>query len=428
MTELRWQSGYYSADGLGPFIPTLQRLSANNLLVRAVIGSNDSCTLQAHVADLVTAIGLPRVQAQLGIASYAAGLFHPKTYHIRRDDGSQAAYVGSSNLTAPGLGGQNIEAGLIIDTREGDDTAVLDAVAHGVDGWFNPIRPGLEPIINANDVNRLQAQGLLAAAPPPPPPRPPVPPGAHLGPAAALPALRPLVVLPRRGVAPIVVAAPAPLGPPAVLPAAVPQNPFPPYVLFAPGQATPTAGATALSGANLPGGYVGLVFRLNQDSARHWRGGSGTANISIPVPTVTTLRFGMYQGRYLRPRAEFDFLIRYVHPAGDLRANPGQTNIMVYGFAPGETGHGDVRLVVSKPPADDIRQRIQNVGRPLPQADDVGVLEWPTFADPCIRLTLLERNSPLFNQCAGMLAAADAAGQIVGKGACWLPPGVIPPW
>lgn len=437
VTELRWQSGYYSGDGLGPFMPTLQRLSNNNQIVHAVIGSNDGVTLEAHVADLVQVLRLPRQHAQLGVASYGAGLFHPKTYHFRRNDGSQAAYVGSANLTPAGIGGQNVEAGLIIDTREGDSPAVLDAVAGSVDSWFTPIRAGLEQILNAADVSRLQQLGLLAVTPPPRPPPVQPPGGAHAGTGAPLPTLKPLVSLPKRvgtaGVAPAVVPGviavlPIPVLAAPALPAAVPQHPFPTYVLFAPGQATPTTAATALSGATLPGGYVGLVFRLNQDSARHWRGASGTANISIPVPTVPTLRFGMFQGRYQRPRAEFEFLIRYVYPGGDLRAAPGQTNVMVYGFAPGESGHGDVRLVVSKPPADDIRTRIQGQGRLLPQADDVGVIEWPTMIDPRIRLTLLERNSPLFNQCAGMLAAADAAGQLVGKGACWLPPNVVPVW
>lgn len=425
ITELRWQSGYYSGDGLGPFIPTLQRLSENNQIVHAVIGSNDGVTLEAHVEDLVQVLRLPRPHAQLGVASYSAGIFHPKTYHFRRNDGSQAAYVGSANLTPAGIGGQNVEAGLIIDTRQGDSPAVLDAVAASVDSWFNPIRAGVEAILNAADVSRLQLQGLLAVTSPPRP-TPAQPAGsAHAGTGALLPALNPLVTLPKRlGAA----AVPPAVIPIPVLPAAVPQHPFPTYVLFAPGQMTPTVGAAALSGATLPGGYAGLLFRLNQDSARHWRGASGTANISIPVPTVPTLRFGMFQGRYQRPRAGFEFLIRYLYPGGELRAIPGETNVMVYGFAPGETGHGDVRLVVSKPPADDIRTRIQSRGRLVPQAGDVGVIEWPTMADPRIRLTLLERNSPLFNQCATMLADADAAGQLVGRGACWLLPSIVPPW
>ena len=61
--------------------------------------------------------------------------------HIfRRNDGSQAAYVGSANLTPAGIGGQNVEAGLIIDTRQGNFPAVLDAVAGSVNSWFTPIR------------------------------------------------------------------------------------------------------------------------------------------------------------------------------------------------------------------------------------------------------------------------------------------------
>ena len=66
----------------------------------------------------------------------------------------------------------------------------------------------------------------------------------------------------------------------------------------------------------MPGGNVGLVIRLNKDSARHWLGRDGTANVSIPVPTVSTLRFGMFQGKYSRPRVEFNIEMRYIGATG----------------------------------------------------------------------------------------------------------------
>jgi hypothetical protein len=44
----------------------------------------------------VKALGLPRQNACLGIVRYDQGFFHPKTYHLRRSDGSQCAYVGSA--------------------------------------------------------------------------------------------------------------------------------------------------------------------------------------------------------------------------------------------------------------------------------------------------------------------------------------------
>lgn len=428
VTELRWQSGYFSADGLAPFIPTITRLSTTDQPIHAVIGSNDSETLQAHVADLATLLRLPRPQARLGVVNFSNGLYHPKTYHFRRDDGSQAAYVGSANLSISGIGSLNIEAGLIIDTRSGDSPSILDAIAASVDAWFHPGRSGLEAVANPQDADRLQQDGILAAAPAHRPTRTPsstgvVSPGQR-------PSLQLLVPMPRRrggGAGQIATGTPSTAVVPGILPA-VPQNPFPSYVLFAPGQTTPTQGITALSGATLPGGYAGLIIRLNQDSTRHWRGSPGTANISIPVPTVSTLRFGMYQAKYDRPRAEFSLTMRYIFTGGEIVSRPAETNVMVYGFAPGETGHGDVRLVIPARPATYLRDQINARGLPLPQSDDVALLDWPTMQDPQIRLTLLESGSSLFAQFRAVLAAAESAGQVVGRGACWLPAGAAPSW
>src|SRR5205823_5135146 len=102
------------------------------------------------------------------------------------------------------------------------------------------------------------------------------------------------------------------------------------------------------------------------DSARHWRGGGGTANISIPVPTVPSLRFGIFQGGRPRPRAEYEMEVRYLYPGNDLRATAASTNVMVYGFTPDDTGHGDVRLVVPAVPAREISDLVQRRHRQLP--------------------------------------------------------------
>jgi hypothetical protein len=196
VTELRWQSGYFSSDGLAPFIPAIDHLSKSNQLIYAVIGSNDSETLHANVADLATLLRLPRSKARLGVVNYSTGLYHPKTYHFRRKDGSQAAYVGSANLSVSGIGSQNIEAGLIVDTREGDSPSVLDAIAAGVNAWFNPARVGLETVTEVQDAHRLRQLGILAAATVPRPPK--IQAGDIAGGAGQRPSLQLLVPMPRR--------------------------------------------------------------------------------------------------------------------------------------------------------------------------------------------------------------------------------------
>lgn len=458
VVELRVQSGFFGLEGLRPFAGLLARLAAGDLPTRFVIGSNDGETLASHVTRLAELLGLPRSGARLGIASYTRAFYHPKTYHFRRADGSQAAYVGSANLTLAGIASQNIEAGILLDTHEGDPTDVLDAVARGVDEWFIAARPGLEVITDVTVVDRLVAEGVLAVAPPPRSPerggstesngetrRPP------LQILVALPTLPPSAA-PGRSVAPpgaraadagaaATTAAPPTAEIPEVPPGS-PQEPvtrssppapallagYPPYVLFAPGAVGPTVGADALSGAGLPGGSTGLILRLTKDSARHWQGGSGTANISLPVPTVGTIQFGIFEGKYLRPRAEFGFEIRYVSSSLTIRAESDETNAMVYGFAKGESGHGDVRMVIPLPSARELGRLLKVQGGILPADGDVAVLEWPTAAVPSFRLTLPERGSPLCQQFEAILNAATAAGQVVGQGACWLPLGLSPAW
>lgn len=425
--ELRWQSGFFSEDGLPPFVATLQRLANANLPVRALIGSNDGETQQSHVIRLAHFLGLPRATAQLGVVSYGGAYYHPKTYHLRRDDGTQAAYVGSANLTMSGISSLNVEAGILLDTRHGDPAVLLDAIADGVDHWFStPARPGFELVSDLADVARLTTAGILSPAPPL---RSPTAPGT--APGVTRPRLRPLIRFPALPG----IAVPAPVTPtlpplpisPTLLPIVPRDPPYPPYILFAPGTATPTTGVAALSGASLPGGYAGLVVQLNRDSSRHWRGAGGTANISIPVPTLSTLRFGMFQGRRPRPRGEYDLEMRYLYPGTALRVQPSSTNVMVYGYA-GDPGHGDVRMVVPALGARDVGDLVRQHGRTLPSDGDVAFLEWPTIGHPSFRLTLLERGSLLFQQAAAALTTASATHTVVGRGACWLPPSLSPPW
>lgn len=162
--ELRWQTGFFSLNGLAPFVKLLARFSAENLIVHAVIGSNEGETLARHVAELVGFIGIPRANAKLGIVSYGSSFFHPKCYHMVRQDGSQAAYVGSANLTASGVKSHHVEAGIILDTREGDDLNVLQEISDSIDKWFSDQRDGLTVVSNLEQLDALVEQGLLSPA------------------------------------------------------------------------------------------------------------------------------------------------------------------------------------------------------------------------------------------------------------------------
>lgn len=165
VSEFRVQTGYFSAKALGLILPVLERSAQSNLLTNFLLGSNNASTLKLHVEKLFELLGMPRTNAHLGIVSFGMGLFHPKAYHIRRNDGSQAAYVGSANLTREGLA-LNIEAAISLDTRDGDTDTEISKIAAAIDGWFTlPARQGFTLVDQPDVIEQLAAKGILAKTP-----------------------------------------------------------------------------------------------------------------------------------------------------------------------------------------------------------------------------------------------------------------------
>lgn len=176
--------------------------------MRVLVGSNDGTTRQSDIAALLAAAGSPRPGLRVGVVSFANGYFHPKTVHLVRSDGSATAYVGSANLTGAGVA-LNVEAGITLDTRDGDDRGVLDAIGAAVDWWFTGPRPGLHLVSTTADLAPLVSSGILDV-PQPPRPRPAT--GSGTGGRGA--SLRPLLAIP--GVGPV---PPTPASPRGLLPA-----------------------------------------------------------------------------------------------------------------------------------------------------------------------------------------------------------------
>lgn len=168
VAELRLQTGFFSLDGAGILVPALDRAGKEDRPTKILIGSNDGSTLHDDVAGLAGIMHIPRSNAQLGIVSFGGAYFHPKTYHIRRHDGTEAAFVGSANLTASGLA-LHVEAGIALDTREGDPAHQLSQIAAAIDAWFNEKRDGLTLVTGLDSLKELRDNGILAIAPPPKP-------------------------------------------------------------------------------------------------------------------------------------------------------------------------------------------------------------------------------------------------------------------
>lgn len=161
VVAIRWQSGFFSFGAFQDVEAELRAAAVRGATIRGVVGSNEGGTLASDVLDLIACLGIPNSGARLGVVHYRNAFFHPKTVHVVRSDGSQAAYVGSANLTTSGVVSSHVEAGLLLDTGGGDDAALIDEVRAAIDGWFSAPRSGFHEVRSHDDVERLRADGVL---------------------------------------------------------------------------------------------------------------------------------------------------------------------------------------------------------------------------------------------------------------------------
>jgi hypothetical protein len=168
LAALRWQAGFFGGEILEYFAPSIAYLRASSGPLRVLIGSNNGVTRSKDVAQLLQLAGPPRAEQRVGVVSFTGGFYHPKTIHITRADGSTAAYVGSANLTKNGITSVNIEAGVLLDTRDGDDVNCIADVAAAVDWWFAGDREGMTTVQGSQDIEALITAGVLDRPAPPP--------------------------------------------------------------------------------------------------------------------------------------------------------------------------------------------------------------------------------------------------------------------
>ena len=142
-----------------------RRLAEHDLDAIVLIGSNDGQTQSSAIRQLIDLLGLPRANALLGVVSYANAFYHPKTIHLSYRDGREVAYVGSANLTPRGINGRNVEAGIVFDAADGDPVDVLSRIKRAPRHWFDSHSDGLFKVTSQDDVNRLEAHGILTTTP-----------------------------------------------------------------------------------------------------------------------------------------------------------------------------------------------------------------------------------------------------------------------
>lgn len=165
--HLRIKTGYFSFDGLGALQKCIGHLVQNDLPISVVLGANEKATIKADVDALYSLMACPRPNAKLCVVTCTGGLFHPKVLHLTRTDGSEFAYIGSANFTPSGINGANLEAGIMLDTREGDPIGILQEIAASIDDWFQGTTVGVTQIASPATTQQLLVDGVLGLIKPP---------------------------------------------------------------------------------------------------------------------------------------------------------------------------------------------------------------------------------------------------------------------
>ncbi len=157
LRSFRCQSGFFSLASLRDHLATLRSVGT----IRLVLGSNAPEQPTAEdVRALLPLLEDPSSRSLTIVRCGGNALFHPKTLHMVREDGSPVGYVGSANMTGAGLG-LNVEAGVIL----GPESAVaLDDMASSIDAWASRSEDGVFQVHSEADVDALTEQGVLVTA------------------------------------------------------------------------------------------------------------------------------------------------------------------------------------------------------------------------------------------------------------------------
>ena len=161
--EFHAQFAYFTYTALKPYAEILKTAVLAGFPVHIVLGSNER-SLVADDLRQVLKIVENAANASLTVVAYSNAKFHPKTVQIVRPDNSSVAVVGSGNLTHRGLG-WNVEAGIVLDSTEGDDASVIKQVANAIDRWRSLTESGVFPIRSETDINALLSAGIISVAP-----------------------------------------------------------------------------------------------------------------------------------------------------------------------------------------------------------------------------------------------------------------------
>jgi hypothetical protein len=162
---LWFQSGFFAYSPLREHEATIKELLAGGSEFHVILGCNNRSLAAPDLRDLIELMG-EAPTTSVTVVSFTNAFFHPKVYAFERRDSSLCAYSGSGNLTPNGLD-RSVEAGLILDTHEGDPKEPIARAIESVVRWANePASRSVRHVSTLADVNDLVEEGFIAAEAP----------------------------------------------------------------------------------------------------------------------------------------------------------------------------------------------------------------------------------------------------------------------
>jgi hypothetical protein len=162
-TGLWVQTGYFGYEALTIHQSFISCMVNKDFPIHFVLGANQRTLSALDVKRLLSLIR-PSANHTITVVAFGNALFHPKSYVVRSADGSLNAYVGSANLTGPGLG-INVEAGIQLSTSEGDACEAIAPIITRIEAWHHLVTDGVFRICNEADIDDLVSANILCIAP-----------------------------------------------------------------------------------------------------------------------------------------------------------------------------------------------------------------------------------------------------------------------
>ncbi len=158
IASFKAQFGYFSYAAVRPFVKVFRTLSERETTVDFVLGSNNASLRKTDIESLLEAVGGP--SSTITVVAFQNAEFHPKTAHISAKDGAMDAIVTSANLTARGTS-RNVEAGIALSTREGDDPRILGEIEGAIDKWKTSSIDGVYQVSSVAHIRSLIRDGVI---------------------------------------------------------------------------------------------------------------------------------------------------------------------------------------------------------------------------------------------------------------------------